>query len=126
MLFSVHAGAWFALMASQLVYGWNATIYSSPNCEGSYYSVYPTQEHTKYFEMEGSSGVGMVCTYHGVDNSTAGCTEQIPQGKSVKGTVGLCESFPQAHSIGTPERQEVDDECVTPDFDILSVVCYDP
>ncbi|KAI8635372.1 hypothetical protein F5Y19DRAFT_469241 [Xylariaceae sp. FL1651] len=124
MVFAMQIGAFFALVSILLVHGWNATIYDSANCTGNYYEVYPTQMYTKYFEMEGSFGAGMVCIYHGTDNTTAACHEQFPVGKSVLSSVGLCQDFPEPHSQGDPTKQE-EGECKTTDFDILSVVCYD-
>ncbi|KAI1333247.1 hypothetical protein F5Y16DRAFT_393641 [Xylariaceae sp. FL0255] len=123
MLSILHLGA--ALVAfSQAAQAWNATVYSAANCTGKSYKIYNLEEHTKYFELEGSTGEGIACTFYNTDNSTAGCNDQFPVGKSVFSTVGSCGDFPQPHSIGTPADQGPG-ECLTPDFDILSVVCYD-
>lgn len=118
-------GAMLALVSGRLVHGWNATIYDSANCTGNRYEIYPTAEHTKYFEMKGSWGAEMSCTFHGRNGTAGPCKEQFPVGKSVFSNVGLCRSYSGGHSSGDHEASQGEDECGSPSFDILSVVCYD-
>ncbi|GAP83345.1 hypothetical protein SAMD00023353_0203050 [Rosellinia necatrix] len=125
MRFSVQMGALFALVFGPVTHGWNATIYDSRNCTGNRYEIYPTAPHTKYFEMKGSWGAEMVCTFHGRNNSTGPCKEQFPVGKSIFSTVGPCRSYSGGHSSGSHTASQEQGECKSPDFDILSVVCSD-
>ncbi|KAI1823643.1 hypothetical protein F4861DRAFT_539852 [Xylaria intraflava] len=126
MKFTIQTGALLALICGQLVHGWNMTIYESGNCTGNYYQVYPTAEYTKYFDMEGSSGAEMVCTFHGKNNTTSACKDQFPVGKSVFSAVGNCDDFSGPHSSGEHHEEQKAGECKTTSFDILSVVCWDP
>ncbi|KAI2635416.1 hypothetical protein GGS21DRAFT_490079 [Xylaria nigripes] len=123
---TIQTGALLALAFSELILGWNMTIYDSANCTGNYYEVYPTAQYTKYFEMDGSYGVDMVCTFHGEDDSTDACREQFPVGKSVFSAVGRCHDFSGSYSTGEQIAEQDEGECKTTKFDILSVVCYDP
>ncbi|KAI1813314.1 hypothetical protein GGS20DRAFT_489689 [Poronia punctata] len=129
MLFMMRISALLALMSSHLVHSWNATIYESANCTGSRYVIYPTAEHTKYFEMEGSFGAGMECTYHGTrNNGTAtgtACNEQFPVARSVFSDVGSCNDYSGPHSSGERVARQTEGQCMTTDFDIRSVVCFD-
>ncbi|KAI1431584.1 hypothetical protein GGR50DRAFT_699850 [Xylaria sp. CBS 124048] len=128
MKFTIQKSTLLALVSGQLVHGWNMTIYDSENCTGRYYEVYPTAEYTKYFEMEGSWGAEMVCTFHDRNDdrkkNTEACQDQIPAGKSVFSAVGRCRDFSGPHSSGAYVEQK-EGECKTTAFDILSVVCRD-
>ncbi|KAI1739294.1 hypothetical protein F4680DRAFT_142173 [Xylaria scruposa] len=127
MKFATQIGAVLALVCSPLVHAWNATIYDSGNCTGNRYDIHPdsTLLHTKYFEMKGSEGAEIICTFHGKNNSTGPCTEQFPVGKSVFSSVGHCRSYSGGHASGEHHADQDQGECNTTDFDILSVVCYD-
>ncbi|RWA03266.1 hypothetical protein EKO27_g11839 [Xylaria grammica] len=125
MKFMIQMGAVLALASSQLVYGWNATIYDSANCTGNRYHIYPTSPYTKYFEMDGSEGAEIHCTFYGINNSTGPCKEQFPVGKSVLSSVGPCRTYSGGHSSGEHTANQKEGECKTTDFSIRSVVCYD-
>ncbi|KAI3323396.1 hypothetical protein HD806DRAFT_535221 [Xylariaceae sp. AK1471] len=121
-MFTIQMGVLLALGSSQIVHGWNATIYDSSDCTGNHYDIYPTAPHTKYFEMDGSWGAEMICTFHGSDNSTAPCNEQFPVGKSVFSSVGSCHDYSGPHSSGEHVAIQEEGECKTTDFDIRSVM----
>ncbi|KAI1176820.1 hypothetical protein F4777DRAFT_233286 [Nemania sp. FL0916] len=124
MRLTIQTGGVLALVFSQLVCGWNVTIYDSSDCTGDRYDVYPTAPHTKYFEMKGSEGAEMICTFHGTDDSTASCKEQFSVGKSVLAAAGLCRSYSAGHASGEHDMGQKG-ECRSPDFSILSVACWD-
>ncbi|KAI1365717.1 hypothetical protein F5Y08DRAFT_171251 [Xylaria arbuscula] len=125
MKFTVQIGVLLAFVSSHLVHGWNATIYDSVNCTGNRYHIYPEVEYTKYFELDGSWGAEINCTYESINNSTGPCDEQFPVGKSVFSAVGPCKTYSGGHSSGEHQATQKEGKCETPDFDILSVVCYD-
>ncbi|KAJ8115293.1 hypothetical protein ONZ43_g4700 [Nemania bipapillata] len=123
--FATQVGTLFVLISSQLVHGWNATIYDSGNCTGNRYDIYPTAPYTKYFEMETSSGAEMVCIFHSRANITAPCEKQFPIGKSVFSSAGSCRSYSGGHSSGEHSATQTAGECESTDFSIRSVVCWD-
>ncbi|KAI0401040.1 hypothetical protein F4802DRAFT_445943 [Xylaria palmicola] len=125
MKFTIPIGVVLALVSSPVVHGWNATIYEFGNCTGSRYQIYPTSLYTKYFEMEGSWGAEIACTFYGGLYSEGPCKEQFPVGKSVFSTVGSCRSYSGAHSSGTHNATQKEGQCMSTTFDIRSVVCYD-
>ncbi|KAI0203924.1 hypothetical protein F4808DRAFT_392731 [Astrocystis sublimbata] len=129
MKFTIQIGAILALISSPLVHAWNATIYESANCTGDRYDMYPTAAHTKYFEMKGSWGAEINCTYHGGNSSstitTGPCDSQFPFGKSVLSSVGPCRTYSGSHASGDHIADQKQGDCKTSDFDIYSVVCYD-
>ncbi|KAH8157183.1 hypothetical protein CIB48_g11064 [Xylaria polymorpha] len=108
MKFTTQIGAVLALISSPAVDAWNATIYDS-----------------EYFEMKGSWGAEIACTFHGRNNSSGPCEEQFLVGKSVFSSVGPCRTYSGGHSSGAHIASQKQGECKTTDFDILSVVCYD-
>lgn len=89
------------------------------------YHIYPEAEYTKYFELDGSSGAEIHCTFKDVNNTTSACDEQFPVGKSVFSAVGPCKTYSGGHSSGEREATQEEGECRTTDFLIRSVVCYD-
>ncbi|KAI0523767.1 hypothetical protein F5B22DRAFT_415987 [Xylaria bambusicola] len=126
MKLTIQMGALLALVSSQLVHGWNATIYDSGNCAGNRYHIYPLTQYTKYFEMDGSWGAEIDCTFEDIKNGTAGpCKDQFPVGKSVFTSVGSCKTYSGGHSSGEREASQKEGECKTTGFSIRSVVCYD-
>ncbi|KAI0910791.1 hypothetical protein F4823DRAFT_348023 [Ustulina deusta] len=122
---TIQMGAMLALISSQLVHGWNATIYDSGNCTGNRYHIYPMSPYTKYFEMDGSWGAEIHCTFQGINNSTGPCDGQFPVGESVFSSVGPCRMYSGGHSSGEHQESQKEGECKTTDFSIRSVVCYD-